>query len=315
MENAQRAASSIYTIIMIRTLVCVLLLSLAAMPLSAQRKRALLVGVSAYKQYPWTGWDNIHGKEDIDLLTPELKKKGFSVSVITNGRATYKGVITALQSLLRQTAKGDIVYLHFSCHGQPVEDGLRKGFPANDEKDGWDEALIPIDAGRTYGVKGYKGNSHLIDDELERYVCQLRRRVGRSGYVYVVTDACHAGDMSRAGFETIRGTNEGFTANPNNKYNPPRENGRVFSMKRYADEGRMAPAVYLEACRSRERNAEVRYNSREHGPLTLNVCLALRGMRSFGKEADIFVSAVENSVRQKGRWPKTQTMVIERSNR
>ena len=35
---------------------------------------------------------------------------------------------------------GDIVYLHFSCHGQPVED------LDGDEKDGWDESIVPYDA-------------------------------------------------------------------------------------------------------------------------------------------------------------------------
>ena len=41
----------------------------------AQNKRALLVGISDYQCVnKYGGWNNIHGKNDIDMLYPTLKK-------------------------------------------------------------------------------------------------------------------------------------------------------------------------------------------------------------------------------------------------
>ena len=62
---------------------------------------------------------------------------------------------------------GDIIYLHFSCHGQPIED------IDGDEDDGWDEALIPFDAKKKYQKGTYTGENHITDDELNSYLKRL----------------------------------------------------------------------------------------------------------------------------------------------
>ena len=52
-----------------------LILSLFALQVKAQNKRALLVGISDYQCInKYGGWNNIHGKNDIDMLCPTLKK-------------------------------------------------------------------------------------------------------------------------------------------------------------------------------------------------------------------------------------------------
>ena len=77
-------------------LFCLLIISvcLLALPFTghAQRKRAFMVGISNYRVNGYKVWDNIHGAEDVQLLTPELKKKGFKVQSLTNEAATYKGI-------------------------------------------------------------------------------------------------------------------------------------------------------------------------------------------------------------------------------
>ena len=125
---------------------------------NAQRKRAFMVGISNYHTNGYKIWNNIHGAEDVALLKPELEKKGFKVQTLINEQATYQGILNALNSFISTSKKDDVVYLHFSCHGQPVEDGLN-GL-AKDEKDGWDEAIVPIDAGKEYN-SAYKGEKHL----------------------------------------------------------------------------------------------------------------------------------------------------------
>ena len=59
----------------------------------------------------------------------------------------------------------------------------------------------------------YEGKKHILDDQLNVYVKRLRKKIGNTGFLYVVIDACHAGTASRANDETIRGTHVGFTSN------------------------------------------------------------------------------------------------------
>lgn len=273
----------------------------------AQRKRALLVGISKYYANGRTAWTNIHGKEDVDLLTPMLKEKGFEVCSVVNEEATYQGIVSALNAFIDNTKKKDVVYLHFSCHGQPVEDGLN-GY-SKDEEDGWDESIVPIDAGRVYDVDGYKGEKHLTDDELNVFFRTLRTKIGPKGMLYVAMDACHAGEMSRQGLETIRGTNEALTSKPENKYNPPRINIKHYSIEKANN---LAPALFLEACQSRERNTEIRIEGKEYGALSYNIWQALKGIPSLDKNTkEKFKASIEASTKERGRWPRTQTLVME----
>ena len=55
----------------------------------AQKKYALLVGISNYHALNKANeWNNIHGTNDVSLITPLLKKQGFNVSAITETKAT-----------------------------------------------------------------------------------------------------------------------------------------------------------------------------------------------------------------------------------
>jgi len=274
---------------------------------NAQRKRAFMVGISKYHTNGYKVWNNIHGAEDVALLTPELEKKGFKVKALTNEHATYQGILNALNSFITASKKGDVVYLHFSCHGQPVEDGLNR--MAKEEKDGWDEALVPIDAGKTYNVNGYKGEKHLTDDEINIYISKLRKMIGSTGVLYVAMDACHIGESSRVGLETVRGTNEALTSRPNCKYNPPKSNIKHYSIEKGKD---MAPTLFIEACQSRERNTEIRINGKEYGALSYNIYQALKVMTSLDKTTkEKFKANIDASTKEKRRWPRTQTLVFE----
>ena len=272
---------------------------------NAQRKRAFMVGISNYHSNGYRVWDNIHGAEDVKLLSPELEKKGFVVQSLINENATYQGILNALNRFIASSRKGDVVYLHFSCHGQPVEDGLKGD--SLDEKDHWDEAIVPIDAGNEYNASGYKGEKHITDDELNVYITNLRKKIGSKGMLYVAMDACHAGEMSRDN-GTIRGTKEGLTK-VGAKYNPPVENVRHYTIKSSPN---MAPTLFIEACQSRERNTEIMVQGKEYGSLSYNIWQALQAMNTFDKKTkEMFKANVKASTETKGRWPRTQTLVME----
>jgi len=290
-----------------KQLILILALFLVLPSSGNAKKKALLVGISTYQSNGRTAWVNIHGKEDVDSLAPALAKKGFSVTSLVNEQATYQGITSSLKRLIKETKKGDVIYIHFSCHGQPVEDGLLKGYP-KDEKDGYDEAIVPIDAGRIYSPNGYKGEKHLIDDELNGYIKSLRTKIGPKGMLYVTIDACHAGQFSR-GSGTVRGTNEVLTSKASTKYNPPRDTIRHYNVEKALN---LSPVLFIEACKARERNTEIRVNKKDYGALSYNIWNALNKMKSFDKKSkDIFKSAIEASIKIEGRWPKKQTLVIE----
>ena len=291
-----------------KQIILIIVLFLALPLTGSAKKRAFLVGISKYRANGRTAWGNIHGKEDIDSLAPALTKKGFAVITLINEQATYQGITSSLKRLIIETKKGDIVFIHFSCHGQPVEDGLLKEYP-KDEKDGYDEAIVPIDAGKVYSPNGYKGEKHLIDDELNGYIKSLRTKIGPKGMLYVTIDACHAGESSRKGIETVRGTNEALTSQDCTKYNPPRSNVRHYQVEKGVT---LSPVLFIEACQSRERNTEIRVNGKEFGALSYNIWHALNHMSSFGyKSKDVFKAAVEASTKVLGHWPRTQTLVFE----
>lgn len=274
---------------------------------NAQRKRAFMVGISKYHTNGYKVWNNIHGAEDVALLTPELEKKGFKVKALTNEHATYRGILNALNSFITASKKGDVIYLHFSCHGQPVEDGLNG--MAKEEKDGWDEAIVPIDAGKSYNVNGYKGEKHLTDDELDVYINKLRKMIGSTGMLYVAMDACHAGESSKGGLETERGTKDGLTKT-GKPYIPPQTNIKHFSI---TQSPLMAPALFIEACKSFQRNTEVRIKGKEYGSLSYNIWQALMGMTTLDKDSkEKFKTQIEASTKVKGRWHSlTQDLVFE----
>lgn len=209
---------------------------------SMAKKRALLIGISHYPQTtrnnPCT-WTNIHGSNDVRLLRGTLQKQGFRITTLTNAQATASHIRRALKRLCQQAAKGNMVVIHFSGHGQPFED------LSGDEADGWDEAIVPYDAKKCYS-RTYTGRCHIIDDELERYINSLRTTVGPRGFVYVVLDACHMGGASRDESETdsaacARGTNVGFS--PNGRTYIPRIDRRGhFTVKASP---RMAGVCYI----------------------------------------------------------------------
>ncbi|MGM9815933.1 MAG: caspase family protein [Lepagella sp.] len=152
-------------------------------------RRALVIGLGEQQD---RSWSKINGDKDVALVVTMLKSTGFSdIVTLKNAQATKAGIVNAFTSLIRRSGRGDVVYIHFSGHGQLMTD------LDGDESDGLDESWIPYDAYMVYGPKD-RGEKHLSDDEVGRYLTELRRKVGREGVIAVVVDACHSGDSSRA---------------------------------------------------------------------------------------------------------------------
>jgi len=243
----------------------------------SQSKRAFLVGISDYSSNQHLadgkGWNDIHGENDVKLLVPTLKKQGFTIQKLCNKEATANNIRKSLTSFSEKCKSGDIVYLHFSCHGQPFEDY------DGDESDGWDEALVPFDALKEYDQGKYTGENHITDDELNGYLKTIRNNVGPKGIVYVVIDACHAGSSYRGEEDedsiVIRGTDKGFSKS--NKQYAPRidKRGKI----KVESSAQMANICILEACRSYQVNSEIRASDKYYGSLSYYVNEVLKSSR------------------------------------
>lgn len=277
-----------------------ILLSSAAV---AQRKRAFLVGISHYDT-ALTGyqWNNINGVEDINLLNPVLQKQGFSITTLSDRQATFDNIVRQITQLTNKTKKGDVVYLHFSAHGQPVED------LNGDEEDGWDESIVPIDAYKIYKKGVYEGQKHLTDDLLNKYIKKLREKIGPTGFLYVVIDACHAGTSSRANDETIRGTHVGFTHN-NKVFKPSISKKSHYHIEASA---KMSNVLFIEACRPDQVNTEIKVDGKRYGPLSYNIAQVLSGF-TLTNNANKFVENIKRSLITNRQWPNNQNLVTETS--
>jgi len=184
------------------TIIALLLLACACAPANAlARKRALVVGVSNYA--PGTGWKNINAHNDVVAVKEALLFQGFAVAdivVLEDAAATREGIIAALNQLHTSSASGDLVYFHFSGHGQQMWDA------SGDEIDGYDESIVPYDALKNYNTTGYKGAKHISDEELGKHLLLIREKLGSKGQLIVLLDSCHSGTGLR-GLGTARGTN------------------------------------------------------------------------------------------------------------
>lgn len=279
------------------------LLALALLPAFSQRKRAFMVGVSHYDT-ALTGyqWNNINGTNDISLLSPILQEQGFQIMSLLDEQATYNTITKQFQQFIQKSKAGDIIYLHFSTHGQPVED------MSGDETDGWDEAIVPIDAYKLYRKGVYEGERHLLDDQLNTYLQKLRSKLGPKGMVYVVIDACHAGTASRGNDDIIRGTHVGLT--PHNKiFKPTKDRRSHFPL---VHKNKLADIVFLEACRADQLNTEIKVEGQRYGALSYHLAQTLQSV-TLSTQPDTFTEKLQQTIVQQGRWPNNQNLVIETS--
>lgn len=224
------------------------------------KKAALLVGIG---NYPASGgWQIISSTNDIDLLKPLLAAKGFKVNILVNAQATKMGIEAGLKKLIKSTSTGDEIFVHFSCHGQQMEDDN-----GDEADDGLDEAIIPYDAQRMYEKGIYEGQNHFRDDLLGKYIKVLRNKIGPKGSIFLSLDACHSGDGVRGEAEVedgdedlaIRGDSYIFTANPR-FIRQQRSNRQKPTLKN----AQLAPITVVSACQPSESNFETKDKTNKH---------------------------------------------------
>ncbi|MCY4485832.1 MAG: caspase family protein [Deltaproteobacteria bacterium] len=150
-------------------------------PPSASGKRALLIGVDAYRHL--TGLLGAPVNDAREMRAFLIRQLGYhyeDVRLLLDADATRSRILGAIQDwLVDGTKPGDEVFLYFSGHGSQQRDS------GGDEPDGRDETLVPADA--ALGGRGELAGT-ITDDEM---AALLGRLAGRR--VHVVLDSGHAG--------------------------------------------------------------------------------------------------------------------------
>lgn len=240
------------------------------------QKRSLVIGIA---EYPDAGrWPSLSSDNDLKYVEKTLQHLGIkkkNIEVIQNEQATKSNIDNAFNKLLSDSQKGDFVYIHFSGHGQQVVDNN------GDEIDGLDEALVPFDSPLYFSKGSYEGERLVRDDELNVFTDRLRTKLGPTGQIVFVIDACHSGTGTR-GMGKARGTQvimgpEGFS-----KTNQSKNYG--FNNQKNANQAPMA-------CFFGSSPNELNYETIDHdynavGSLTLaisQVLINLKGKSTFGE--------------------------------
>jgi hypothetical protein len=163
--------------------------------------RALLIGVADYPFLDRKHW--LQGPEnDVQLLAKVLRERGVAaeaIQILTTAASepavqpTRNNILAALDQLVRETEeqKTELVLVFFAGHGSqiPVQDGTS----GNEEPDGRDEIILPMD------VKAWDGDKHQVpgaitDNEIGDRITRMRRA---GAFVWAIFDACHSGTITR----------------------------------------------------------------------------------------------------------------------
>lgn len=153
----------------------------------ATRKRALLVGVSAYHHVSSLLGAPVNDAKDMaSFLSSHLGYREHDIKMLLDEEATRGNILAAITDwLIGGTRPGDEAFLYFSGHGfqEPDKNG--------DEADRRDETLVPVD---TFVNANRELVGMLTDDEIGALLDGL---TGRE--IHVVLDSCHSGTATKGG--------------------------------------------------------------------------------------------------------------------
>jgi hypothetical protein len=142
-------------------------------------KNAFLVGVN------YTGTINeLYGCINDTKNVHDLLKNKYNFTNITllndesYEKPTKRNILNGLQTLLSNTNSGDTAFFMFSGHGTNTVD------LNNDERDGYDEVIMPIDA--------FTIDTCIVDDELNKLI---RNTLKPGAKLVALFDCCFSGTM------------------------------------------------------------------------------------------------------------------------
>jgi len=220
------------------------------------RKFALIVAVG---DYPRTGgWMDLSSGRDADVLAATLYQLQFDqILLLKDADATRQKIINAFENqIINQVRPGDVVFFHFSGHGQQISEQISPPNVVEDEFDGLDEALIPVDARDQFQYGVYEGQNHLSDDQIHQLLNKARKKLGPNGQLVFSVDACYSGTINRdAGLVRTRGTTKVFSSAEVVSKKKDDAGGGLIEAEVTQETG-LSPLIVISGTRSDEPNYE-----------------------------------------------------------
>jgi hypothetical protein len=247
-----------------------------------EKKHALIFAIGDYPED--SGWPAISSDNDTALIEKALTAQQFfpgHIRVVHDSGATLKGITQALDEFLVAAIPGDIDVIHFSCHGEQIEDLQRH------KADGLEECIVPYDARlpdrdkrpytQAYIESFFAG--YYREDVFGAYTAKLRRKLGPGGELIVFLDCCHAGVGTR-GLAEIRGGKDALVTpgfNLNKIVATDMANAFNSGNSGEKEDADLAPYVVLGAARANESDYETVdvSSDRDYGSLSYAISKAL----------------------------------------
>lgn len=145
----------------------------ASMGSGRRARRALCIGIDDYPTAPLGGC-----AADAQMWHSALSELGFVSKKLLNGEASRAGILGELETIVRNSAPGDVLIVQYSGHGTTVPDDT------HDEEDGQDQALCPHD---------FAEGHLLVDDDVADVFAKLPNGVNLTCFF----DCCHSGTITR----------------------------------------------------------------------------------------------------------------------
>jgi hypothetical protein len=223
----------------------------------AQTKHALIVAIGKYPEE--SNFKQISSGNDVPLIKNALLKQDFKesdINILKDEQATKVAIVKAIDALIESSKAGDIVVIHFSSHGEQIEDDNE------DETDGLDECIVPFDAVFSHNEAEFKklAPAFFRDDEFGDKVILLRNKLGKSGDLLVILDACHSASGTRGGTEKVRGNQSPMVSKnfDRNKLNGKDNSGVFKENTKVRLKNDAATYVIISGAQAQELNSECR---------------------------------------------------------
>lgn len=166
-----------------------------AQQLSAQVKKALLIGIDTYsppkgaKVSPESGrieWPDLSGcKNDAlaikDIITSKFNFNSKDITELYNASATRDAILKGMEDLLNNTPENGLALIYYAGHGSFITNSKTA------EGDGYDESMVPADTWK-------KGVPDIRDKEIAR---MFNRFIDKKIKLTAIFDCCHSGSIAR----------------------------------------------------------------------------------------------------------------------
>ena len=151
------------------------------------RQRALLIGINYLGQagelrgcandvlHMWRYLRDVRGVRDVVVLSDGIPDEGWDADMQVES-PTREALLRELGALVGWARAGDRCWFHYSGHGGKLADA------GEDEADGFDECLFPVD---------FRQEGIVKDDHIQTCIKRLHPEATFVG----VIDACHSGTM------------------------------------------------------------------------------------------------------------------------